>query len=1250
MSMPSSSAASSSGSGDGAAAVPGPSPEVLARNLNALMRTSEAAAKRIAATTAREDVTWFATPEGPACALSQWGPLGPGFGEPTLSPLCSRRRPVSEAEAMIRGVDTAACAAVVVLGFGCGFHVAALARKLAKTGVVIVYEPDMGLLRSIFERVDCTAWLDASNVVVIHDSADDALIGQSLVGAEAVLALGTTTLEHVPSRTRLGAGSGEFLTRFTAAMKAIRTTLITTMAQSRATIRNLTQNIDHYVLGPGIAPLAGALSGRAAVVVSAGPSLGRNIGLLEKPGVRDQFCIVAAQTTLKPLLARGIRPHFVTALDFHELSERFYQGLTAEQLRGVTLVVEPKVNPAVTEAFRRAAGPEGVIRCVGDVLLDELLGQEMVRDMGRIESGATVAHLSYYLARYLGCDPVMLIGQDLGFTGGRYYASGAAIHDVWAAELGEFGTLEMHEWQRIVRARGLLRPMTDAQGRGIYSDEQMVTYLMQFQRDFARDASRGLTTIDATEGGVAKQHTVIASLAEAMERNAPGAGAASIDALLQRAVDGARGTARADAVGDVPARRGALRKRLVMLAADARKIAAGSEKVTGLLDEMQRNHADQPRVNKLIGQVYQVRDTVTVLQPAYRLVERLNQTGAFNRYRADRKLRITADSDELRQQQAQIERDVANVQAIADCAEQLGRLLDESVAMLDGSPRICRESLAELAEADAARLERQRKMTGARAAAAASEQPAVELGAGKRVLAVVVARRGGGAISTAAGLEAGFGAGNVLAATVARVRGVAGVQGTVVLSDDAAWARGVLERGGCGAGDERVEVVQARGVLHHVDPAVVRASRAFGADSWRGGVAGLTTFDECFAGSALVELCEAEHADAVLLVDGSWSLVDPTLCAAQVSRYREDPASHRLTFSQAGPGLGGLVIDRVMCEQLRDTRATAGIHATVGGLLSYVPVAPMADPIARSMCVNVPVGVRDLLWRACMDTPARAAAWSGVLAAAGLDVRTVTAEQAAAALAAAASGGPGAEHEAVLRPVRVVADLRGSAGADAFAGVLEAARAGVSAAAVVTVTLRCDERTDAGVLREAAAAAREAGAVVHVRSSLFGGIAEAVMLGEIKPEVISADVHGTSEPVFAAVLASLGIDEVGGRWRASRAGLEQLTAMVLERGTEPGLPLIVPRLAKCDVTLQQVEDFYDNSILRYGWAVIDGPAEVGDVSGGRAAELSALRQPVLALRREALSVRVVGAVGSAGGVGGAACAIEPKVAVTGAAS
>jgi len=66
--------------------------------------------------------------------------------------------------------------------------------------------------------------------------------------------------------------------------------------------------------------------------------------------------------------------------------------------------------------------------------------------MGQLPAGATVAHLAYYLGRYLGCDPVVLVGQDLGFTDGQYYAAGAAIHDVWAPELNEFNTLETMEW------------------------------------------------------------------------------------------------------------------------------------------------------------------------------------------------------------------------------------------------------------------------------------------------------------------------------------------------------------------------------------------------------------------------------------------------------------------------------------------------------------------------------------------------------------------------------------------------------------------------------------------------------------------------------------------------------------------------------------------------------------------------------------------------------------------------------------
>ena len=128
---------------------------------------------------------------------------------------------------------------------------------------------------------------------------------------------------------------------------------------------------------------------------------GVEVDLLSRPGVRERVVIIAVQTVLKTLLARGIKPHFVTALDYHEISARFYEGLTEADVEGVTLVVEPKANPAILKAW------PGAIRCVGDHVLEQILGESLACDMGELTPGATVAHLAYYLARHLGCDPAI---------------------------------------------------------------------------------------------------------------------------------------------------------------------------------------------------------------------------------------------------------------------------------------------------------------------------------------------------------------------------------------------------------------------------------------------------------------------------------------------------------------------------------------------------------------------------------------------------------------------------------------------------------------------------------------------------------------------------------------------------------------------------------------------------------------------------------------------------------------------------
>src|SRR5690606_5563231 len=90
----------------------------------------------------------------------------------------------------------------------------------------------------------------------------------------------------------------------------------------------------------------------------------------------------------------------------------------------------------------------------------------------------------------------------------------------WSGELSPFNTVEMMEWQRIVRHRGHLQRMTDINGSPIFSDEQMLTYLKQFEKDFAIAKEQGQTVIDATEGGLPKADTLRLTLAEALAAHA----------------------------------------------------------------------------------------------------------------------------------------------------------------------------------------------------------------------------------------------------------------------------------------------------------------------------------------------------------------------------------------------------------------------------------------------------------------------------------------------------------------------------------------------------------------------------------------------------------------------------------------------------------------------------------------------------------------------------------------------------------
>ncbi|MEZ6242584.1 MAG: 6-hydroxymethylpterin diphosphokinase MptE-like protein [Phycisphaerales bacterium] len=1127
---------------------------VLERNLAAIARQSPALADRLRRTTPRPDVDFIETPEGVSARLGTDAPL-----------LASARAPKTEGERLASSVDITEAAGICVLGFGLGYHVAALGERLRKTGVLICYEPDLPLLRAVLERVDHASWIERTNLVILTDPEDAPAVSSSLAGIEGVIALGFKFLAHPPSRARLGDGADRFTQTVTRVLKAVRTTLVTTLVQGETTLRNLVMNLDHYATRGGIAELRGVCAGRPAVLVAAGPSLERNIDLLAQPGVRDRVVIVAVQTVLKPLLARGIRPHYVTALDHHEISRRFYEGLTAEDVEGVTLVAEPKANPAILDAF------PGVIRCPSDELLDKILGEKLARDMGEVEPGATVAHLAYYLARYLGCDPVILTGQDLAFTDGQYYSAGASIHEVWAPELGPFRTLETLEWERIARMRSLLRRVPSVGGGEVFTDEQMSTYLAQFEQMFAADGARGLRTIDATEGGVLKRGAETLTLGEAL----------GVHAAVPR---GAAPPTGDGAPADADRRRRGMIERLSSVRAGVWRVGDRSRETARKLGQILESQRDTSRVNRLINEINAIRDEVESLHPAFRLVQFVNQAGALNRIRADRALNLAEGLDPYERQRRQIERDQQNVRWLAEAADAVGDVLDAAIRAHKGeAPKLTRDPPPS-EESEAAGGDSTQR---------------------RRVAALVLVDHEVGALGVKRELDQPFLAGeSALRLCVRRLLDARELDEIVLVSTDPARTRAAV--GGLHDG--------TRVVVESCDREVVRdrlravgGGRIWSPESWRGGIGGLLASDEAFEPLTAERVMNARHIDAAVFVGGDWALVDPALTDAIVDRYRSAPGSCRVTFTQAPAGLCGVLVDRGAVASLATAREKAGSLATIGALLGYLPIAPQADPIAKAMCVQIDAGVRGL----CVRDPGHPANTRELIEAlvAGDEVASAGAERIASQLAAARGPAPTGPRMVTLEPCtgRLLAGpwgrrKRGSS-APIERGMLPLAsvHAALSESPALRVGRGPDARRAPARPAHAPAGARDRSprarvrlAGVHVRTDLVRAALEGedalAALLDAGADVISVDLLAVTPEVYHELTGS---DAFGG----VVAGVRRLIQLRDERGSVGGIPTpwIVPRITRCQGAIDQVQAFHDTWIMTSGASVIDpiGSAEPG---------------------------------------------------------
>ncbi len=208
--------------------------------------------------------------------------------------------------------------------------------------------------------------------------------------------------------------------------------------------------------------------GTAAVIVSAGPSLNKNVDDLSK--IKGHAVIICTDRAASVLAEHDIKPDILITMDAEKSSE--YLNLDA--YKDTYLLASYQTNTETQKLF------EG--RCIFFHALkyeQELIGDKVGEQA--FDHGGNVAGAAFVVCRDLGIKKIIFVGQDLAFTGGRHHADSRDEGNPDIVKRFVEGSIE----------------------EKVETNEMWIAFRDFFERQIAMNLD--ISVIDATEGG-AKIH------------------------------------------------------------------------------------------------------------------------------------------------------------------------------------------------------------------------------------------------------------------------------------------------------------------------------------------------------------------------------------------------------------------------------------------------------------------------------------------------------------------------------------------------------------------------------------------------------------------------------------------------------------------------------------------------------------------------------------------------------------------------
>ncbi len=397
--------------------------------------------------------------------------------------------PRKEAENLIESVDTDKNALYFVFGTGLGYHLQVLKEKITSFSRVVVLEPDKHLL-ACWQKKGPVTKLDDSRFLFLAGNLNE-ITSQidKLLHHKHLMLAGNCRFVVLPTYHRLFRDwvvntQKQIINLIKNRIFEMGNDVVDTLIG----IRQIMSNIGEVASSPGARQLAGLYRGKPAIIVSAGPSLNKNVELLRE--VKGKALILCVDASLKVLLEKGITPDAVFSIERGiETYKQFYQDKLLP--KETVLIAPPVVHPGIFKGF---PGEKLVLLRANEGVN---IWFESILQKGMIKMGTSVAHLAFGFARLVNAEPIIFIGQDLAYSPEGYsHGQGVSVSKKENLE-------EVRVW------------LDGYYGGKVPSNEVWQNFLTWFE---ANIADSDVLCIDATEGGARIKGTKLMTLKAAIDR------------------------------------------------------------------------------------------------------------------------------------------------------------------------------------------------------------------------------------------------------------------------------------------------------------------------------------------------------------------------------------------------------------------------------------------------------------------------------------------------------------------------------------------------------------------------------------------------------------------------------------------------------------------------------------------------------------------------------------------------------------